>query len=150
MGDHNNVKAMPGDQAVGSIGAGMFPPGIDTPKARKFEDSFYKATGGTWPVGQIYIGYQMMMMYAEAVKKAGSLDVEKMIKAFEGLKWEGPAGTVTMRAKDHQAIQPMVIGQVVKKTKYFDFPFTKPIEVIPAEQVNYKPEELGWKPHKGK
>jgi branched-chain amino acid transport system substrate-binding protein len=150
MGDHNNVKAMPGDQAVGSIGAGMFPPGIDTPKARKFEDSFYKATGGTWPVGQIYIGYQMMMMYAEAVKKAGSLDVEKMIKAFEGLKWEGPAGTVTMRAKDHQAIQPIFIEQVVKKTRYFDFPYTKPIEVVPAEQISYKPEDFGWKPYKGK
>ena len=150
LGDPNSLRAMPGDQAVGGFGVDIFMLGLNTPKARKFEDSFYKTTEGTWPVAQIYIGYQMMMMYAEAVKKAGSLDVEKMIKAFEGLKWEGPVGPVTMRAKDHQAIQPMVIGQVVKKTKYFDFPFTKPIEVIPAEQVNYKPEEFGWKPHKGK
>ena len=86
------------------------------------------------------------MMYVEAVNKAGSLDVEKVIKAFEGLTWEGPAGTVTMRAKDHQAVQPMVIGQVVKKTKYFNFPYMKPVQVIPSEQVAYKPEDFGWKP----
>jgi len=44
----------------------------------------------------------------------------------------------------------MCVGQVVKKTKYFDFPFMKPIEVIPAEQLTYKPENFGWKPYKGK
>jgi branched-chain amino acid transport system substrate-binding protein len=51
-----------------------------------------------------------MMMNASAVKKAGSLDVNKVIKAFEGLEWKGPLGTLVMRAKDHQAIAPMVIG----------------------------------------
>ena len=33
-----------------------------------------------------------MMMYAEAVKKAGTTDTDKVIKAFEGLQWEGPQG----------------------------------------------------------
>ncbi len=146
LGDPNSLRAIPGDQAIGSFGVDIFMLGVDTSKARKFEDSFYKASGETWPVGQINIGYQMAMMYAEAVKKAESLDVEKVIKAFEGLKWEGPAGTVTMRAKDHQAVQPMVIGQVVKKTKYFNFPYMKPVQVIPSEQIAYKPEDFGWKP----
>jgi len=146
LGDPNSLRAIPGDQAIGSFGVDIFMLGVDTSKARKFEDSFYKASGETWPVGQINIGYQMAMMYAEAVKKAESLDVEKVIKAFEGLKWEGPAGTVTMRAKDHQAVQPMVIGQVVKKTKYFNFPYMKPVQVISSEQITYKPENFGWKP----
>ena len=148
--DPNILRAMPGDQAVGSFGIGIFLPGLDTPKARKFEDSFYKTSGGIWPYEQVYMSYLIMMMYAEAVNKAGSLDVEQIIKAFEGLKWEGPTGTVTMRAKDHQAIQPIVIGQVVKKTKYFNFPYVKPIHVIPAEELDYKPEDFGWKPYKGK
>jgi branched-chain amino acid transport system substrate-binding protein len=93
--------------------------------------------------------HKAMMMYAEAVKKAGSLDTDKVIQAFEGLKWNGPTGTVTMRAKDHQAIQPMIICEVVKqKTKYFDFPYFKSLQVIPPEQLEYKPEEFGWKPYK--
>ncbi len=135
---------------MGNFGLLTYMPGLDKPEARKFEDSFYKISGGKWPIEQLWLGYQTMMMYVEAVKKAGSLDVEKVIKAFEGLTWEGPAGTVTMRAKDHQAIQPMVIGQVVKKTKYFDFPYLKPIQVIPSEQTTYKPEDFGWKPYKEK
>jgi len=150
LGDRSIYQAIPEDQAVGFFGVENFLLGIDTPEAKKFEESFYKASGGQWPVSWTYMGYQMMMLYAEAVKKAGSTNVEKVIKAFEGLKWEGPAGTVTMRAKDHQAIQPMFIGQVVKKTEQYNFTHLKPIQVIPARQVDYKPEDFGWKPYKGK
>lgn len=150
IGDPKTLGTMSGDQAVGSFAMASYVPGIENPKAMEFYDSFYKRTGGTWPIGQVGWGYQAMMLYAAAVKKAGSLDVEKVIKALEGLKWEGPEGTVTMRAKDHQAIAPIAIGEVVKKTKYFDFPYQKPIQVIPVEELDYKPEEFGWKPYKGR
>jgi hypothetical protein len=53
-----------------------------------------------------------------------------------------------MRAQDHQLMQPMIAAQVVKKTKYYDFPYLKPLQVIPAEQLDYKPEDFGWKPYK--
>ena len=110
---------------------------------------FYKLSGGLWPEEQVWYGYETLTMYFEAVKKAGSVDTDKVIKALEGLQWDGPTGTVTMRAKDHQAIQPMIINQVVKKTKYYDFPYIKPIYVIPAEQAAYNPEDFGWKPYTG-
>ena len=125
-------------------------PGVDTPEARKFEEMFHEISGGFWPEEQVWYGYKGLMMYAEAVKKAGSIDVDKVIKAFEGMKWNGPTGTVTVRAKDHQAFQPMVIGQIVKKTKYFNFPYLKPIYVVSSEQVDYKPEDFGWKPYEEK
>ncbi|MGA2466074.1 MAG: ABC transporter substrate-binding protein, partial [Thermodesulfobacteriota bacterium] len=137
IGDINAAAAMPGDEAVGSFCVASFMPGVDTPEARKCEESFYEKSGGTWPVEQVWYAYKGMMLYAEAVKKAGSLDVDKIIKAFEGMKWNGPTGTVTMRAKDHQLMQPMIVGQVVKKTKYFDFPYLKPIQVIPPGQLDY-------------
>jgi branched-chain amino acid transport system substrate-binding protein len=148
QGDITVLAAMPGDEAVGNFGVVSFFLGYDTPEARKFEDWFYEKSGGSWPVEQTWLSYKGMILYAEAVKKAGSLDIDKVIKAFEGLKWNGPAGTVTMRAKDHQVLQPMMVGQVVKKTKYYDFPYMKPIQVIPPEQLDYKPEEFGWKPYK--
>jgi hypothetical protein len=52
-----------------------------------------------------------------------------------------------MRAKDHQLMQPMIVAQVIKKTKYYDFPYLKPLQVIPPGQLEYKPEEFGWKPY---
>lgn len=148
MADINALAAMPGEEAVGNFGVASFLPGLDTPEARKLEESFYEKSGGTWPVEQVWYAYKGMILYAEAVKKAGSLDVDKIIKTFEGMKWNGPTGTVTMRAKDHQLMQPMTVSQVVKKTKYYDFPYLKPLQVIPAEQLDYKPEDFGWKPYK--
>jgi branched-chain amino acid transport system substrate-binding protein len=146
--DINALAAMPGEEALGNFGVASFMPGVDTPEARKLEESFYEKSGGTWPVEQVWYAYKGLILYAEAVKKAGSLDVDKIIKAFEGMKWNGPTGTVTMRAKDHQLMQPMIAGQVVKKTKYYDFPYLKPLQIIPPEQLDYKPEEFGWKPYK--
>jgi len=148
MGDINAMAAMPGDEAVGNYGIASFMPGLDTPEGIKLEESFYEKSGGTWPVEQIWYAYKGVILYAEAVKKAGSFDVEKIIKAFEGMKWNGPTGTVTMRAQDHQLMQPMIVGQVVKKMKYYTHPYLKPIQVIPAEQLDYKPEDFGWKPYK--
>lgn len=148
QGDVNALAALPGDEAVGNFGVLTFYLGLDTPEAKKFEDWFYEKSGGAWPVEQSWLSYKGMMLYAEAVKKAGSIETDRVIKAFEGLKWNGPVGTVTVRPKDHQAMQPMIVGQVVKKTKYYDFPYVKPIQVIPPEQLDYKPEDFGWKPYK--
>jgi branched-chain amino acid transport system substrate-binding protein len=148
MGDITTLAAMPGDEALGNFGVASMIPGLETPEAKKLEESFFEKTGGTWPYEQIWYGYKALMMYAEAVKKAGSIDVNKIIKAFEGLKWIGPTGTVIMRAQDHQLMQPLIVGEVVKKTKYFNFPYLKPRQVIPVEQLDYKPEDFGWKPYK--
>jgi branched-chain amino acid transport system substrate-binding protein len=145
--DINALAAMPGEEAVGNFAVASFAPGLDTPEAKKLEESFYEKSG-VWPVEQIWYAYKGVVLWAEAVKKAGSIDTDKVIKAFEGMKWNGPTGTVTMRAKDHQLMQPMLAAQVVKKTKYYDFPYLKPLQVIPAEQLDYKPEDFGWKPYK--
>jgi branched-chain amino acid transport system substrate-binding protein len=145
--DINALAAMPGEEAVGNFAVASFAPGLDTPEAKKLEESFYEKSG-VWPVEQIWYAYKGVVLWAEAVKKAGSIDTDKVIKAFEGMKWNGPTGTVTMRAQDHQLMQPMIAAQVVKKTKYYDFPYLKPLQVIPAEQLSYKPEDFGWKPYK--
>jgi branched-chain amino acid transport system substrate-binding protein len=150
IADPSSLAAMPGDEAVGSFTVTDFFPGLETPEAKKIENTFYENSGGDWPFEQTWMNYKAVLMYAEAVKKAGSFETDKVIQTLEGMKWNGPAGTVTMRAKDHQAIQPMVIAQVVKqKTKYFDFPYFKAVQIIPAEELDYKPEEFGWVPYKG-
>ena len=57
--------------------------------------------------------YQGIMLWAECVKQAGSLDRAALLKAIESNpKIEGPAGTVAMEAKTHHAaldIQLMVV-----------------------------------------
>ncbi|MBN2304544.1 MAG: substrate-binding domain-containing protein, partial [Anaerolineae bacterium] len=54
----------------------------------------------------------------------GSTLPEDLIPALEGLQWEGPKGTYTMRAEDHQALMPMYVVQLTNLTdpdqKFYD------------------------------
>lgn len=43
----------------------------------------------------------------EGIKKAGSVDTEKLIAAMEGMKFQTPKGEMMFRKEDHQALQSM-------------------------------------------
>jgi branched-chain amino acid transport system substrate-binding protein len=148
LGDANLLPVI-GDSVKGGVVATFQLLGTNMPKAVQFEEAFYKEAK-TWPVEQIYQGWSALMMYADAVKKAGSFDTEKVIKAWEGLEWDGPYGKVLMRAKDHQALLPLFVGKVEGKTKYFDYPYFTYLMTVTREQLEYKPEDYGWKPYKGR
>lgn len=65
----------------------------------------------------------MMEMVAKALDKAGSADAKAVAYAMEGLTHQTPYGTVTMRAEDHQLIQPLYISTMTKagtKTVKYD------------------------------
>jgi branched-chain amino acid transport system substrate-binding protein len=138
------------ESAEGGIGIDAYVLGMDTEKARKFEESFHKNSIGQewrWPVSTAMESYYGMKMFFDAIRKAGSFETEKIINVFEGMDWEGPVGKITMRKQDHQAQLPLVICGYAPKTKYFDFPYVKPIKVIPAEDVSVTLEDSGWKLH---
>jgi branched-chain amino acid transport system substrate-binding protein len=46
-------------------------------------------------------------------KTQGSTDTDQLIAALEGMSFDGPKGQYTIRAKDHQAIQPMYLAELV-------------------------------------
>ena len=146
--DDDSIMSEVREKAVGCVTASLYILGVDNPRARAMEESVYKLSGGKQMAWTTMFGYIGTKMFFEAVKKAGSFETEAVMKAFEGLTWAGPAGTITMRSEDHQAQFPMVLGEVVQKTKYYPFPYPKPIAIIPAEQVSMTPEECGWKPWK--
>ena len=51
-------------------------------------------------------GFNAAIMLVQAVKE-GKGDVDAMVAALEGFKFEGPKGTTTVRADDHALIQDM-------------------------------------------
>jgi branched-chain amino acid transport system substrate-binding protein len=53
-------------------------------------------------------------MLAKAIDQAKSTDPAKVGKALEGMKIAGPAGEVSMRADNHQLIQPLFISTYSK------------------------------------
>ena len=146
--DDDGVMSIAREAAEGCIQANMYILGINTEKAKAFEDTFHKYSDGKWPSFVIMEAYIGTKMFIEAIRKAGSFDTEKIIKAFEGMTWEGPIGSITMRKDDHQALTPAVIADYAAKTKYYDFPYIKPIMTIPADKISLTLEECGWKPWK--
>lgn len=99
---------------------------LDTPAAKDFV-ARYRALYPDDP----YVGmeaaaqYTGMMLYAEAVRKAGTTEVEAVIDALEsGVSYDGPAGLVTIYGPTHHAIMDIWIvysnenHEISFKTKY--------------------------------
>jgi urea transport system substrate-binding protein len=98
--EHLALSAAEGD---GILIAGNYSPELDTPANKKFLAAWAKKYGDAKVVHELAVSqYQGIMLWAEAVRKAGTLDREALIKTLEtGLKIEGPAGTVAVDPKTH-------------------------------------------------
>jgi branched-chain amino acid transport system substrate-binding protein len=79
----------------------------------------------SWAV-QGYIGMQFL---AEAIKKANSVDGDKVSKALLGLSVDTPHGKMTLREKDHQLNRGQLYGKTTRDSKY-PFAIMKPVEYV--------------------
>ncbi|MGQ7890156.1 urea ABC transporter substrate-binding protein [Paenibacillus sp. WC2504] len=85
----------------------------DTPENKKFVEA-YKAKYGKDRVTDdpIEAGYTAVYLWAEAVKKAGSFDVEKVKAAAKGIQWNSPEGKVTIDGENQHISKTARIGQI--------------------------------------
>lgn len=145
INDEVTIQALGDDSLmIGNMGAEIYTLSIPTKKNQEFVAKFYKDKGyyPTWLRGKAYIA---TMFWAEAVKKAGTTDVPAVIKAWEGLSYDGPAGVWTMRACDHQAQVPYWYTEIVKDNKFFKHAFEAPAGMISAKEVEVPCSETGCK-----
>jgi len=87
---------------------------IGTPEHRRFRDAYQKRWKDYPRVGSV-VGYTSVYALANALKKAGSTDSEKLVEALEGLEMQSPFGPITWRALDHQSTMGAYVGQLAKK-----------------------------------
>ena len=64
--------------------------------------------------------YAAMQMIAEAIKKANSTDPSAVIKAMEGLEYEGVTGKERVRAEDHQVLRDFYLMKGKPKSSMKD------------------------------
>ena len=82
FGVGNEHLALSPAEGDGILIAGNYSQEIDTPANKEFLARWQKKFGDTKIVHEIAVSqYQGIMLWAEAVKKAGSLDREAMLKA---------------------------------------------------------------------
>jgi branched-chain amino acid transport system substrate-binding protein len=148
INDEITIQALGDDNImIGNKGAEIYALAIPTKKNQEFVAKFFKDRGyyPTWLRGKAYMA---VMFWAEAVKKAGSADVEAVIKAWEGLTYDGPAGLWTMRACDHQTQLPFWAVEIVKNNKFFHYAFEGNPKMITAKSVEVPCEQTGCKMQK--
>jgi len=105
FGVGNEHLALSGAEGDGILIAGNYSQEIATPANKDFLARWQKRGGDTKIVHEIAVSqYQGIMLWAECVRKAGSLEREAVLKAIEsGASIEGPAGLVAIEPKTHHA-----------------------------------------------
>jgi len=81
----------------------------------------YKKLYPNGDLNQVRI-YTAMTMLADAIKRAGSVEADKVAAALEGMEWMNVSGDrVVMRRDDHQLLMPIYISVHTNKNITFDF-----------------------------
>jgi branched-chain amino acid transport system substrate-binding protein len=109
---------------------------INTPEHKKFLDAYQKKYNDYPRLGSI-VGYSTMKTAAEVIKKATSLDQEKLVAAMKGLQVDTPLGKITFRALDHQATMGAYVGRLgVKDGKgvMSSFSFADGAKFLPSDE----------------
>ena len=117
---------------------------IKTPEHTKFLNA-YQAKFKDYPRLGSVVGYATVMSAVETIKKAGSLDQDKLLAAMKGLKLMTPFGMVEYRPIDHQSTMGAYVGQIgVKDGKGYmkDWRFVDGKDALPsdAEVLKMRPK----------
>ncbi|HOV24810.1 MAG TPA: urea ABC transporter substrate-binding protein [Pseudobacteroides sp.] len=85
----------------------------DTPEnaefVKKYKDKYGDNRVTDDPIEAAYIA---VYLWAEAVKKAGSTDIDKVKEAAKGLEFKAPEGTVKIEGENQHIWKPVRIGEV--------------------------------------
>ncbi|MEY4363341.1 MAG: hypothetical protein RLZZ24_693 [Pseudomonadota bacterium] len=84
---------------------------INTPEHKAFLTA-YEGKYKEYPRLGSVVGYSSIKSIAEGVKKANSVDSEKLVAAFSGLNVTTPFGKITYRPEDHQSTMGAFVGRL--------------------------------------
>lgn len=154
LNDPNICKAV-GDAAIGAISVQPYMLTVDNP----INTALIKEWTDKYKTDELYLKFpeqagarivNTWSWFFDVVKKAGSLEKEAVIAAFENSTVSSPWGELTMRACDHQVVAPAFYSEIRKATdipesiRYFgnDIPYVGPAELIPADVVTIPQAEM--------
>lgn len=119
------------DESNGIIVAYNYIESLDNPTNKDFLNRFKAKYGADYqPISDLTMSsYQGMLLWAAGVKKAGTIDREKLIEALEsGISIDGPSGKVTIDPATHHCIFDVHLAKVQNKDLVLikTFPQRKP------------------------
>lgn len=85
----------------------------DTPENKEFVRKYKERYGADRVTGDpIEAAYIQVYLWAEAVKKAGTTDVDKVREAAKGIEFKAPEGLVKIEPENQHLWKPVRIGEV--------------------------------------
>jgi branched-chain amino acid transport system substrate-binding protein len=121
------------DAAEGVLYQGVSGPNVAvTPKSVPFAEGFKKKYGN-YPSYAGYTAYDEVYYIADAVKRAGSTDADKLVDALEKTDWEGTIGRVQFYGKDDPFTHSIKYGKGLITGLMLQWQGGKQVSVWPEE-----------------
>jgi len=107
------IRGIGADVLEGHLAAWNYYQTTDTPENKAFVEA-YKAKYGEDRVtaDPIEAGYIAVYLWAAAVEKAGTTDVDAVREAAKGIEWSAPEGKVTIDGDNQHIYKTVRIGEV--------------------------------------
>jgi len=107
------VRGIGADNMKGQLVSWNYYQTTDTPENKEFVKK-YKAKYGADRVTDdpIEAAYDQVYLWAAAVKKAGTTDVDKVKEAAKGIEFKAPEGLVKIEGENQHLWKPVRIGEV--------------------------------------
>jgi len=119
--------------ADGVLFQGVSGPGVAvTPKSIPFAEAFKKKYGN-YPSYAGYTAYDEVYYLADAIKRAGSTNSDKMVDALEKTDWEGTIGRVQFYGKNDQFTHTIKYGKGLITGLMLQWQDGKQVAVWPKE-----------------
>jgi branched-chain amino acid transport system substrate-binding protein len=119
-GNLDSLVAMRKKVPEGVWGISAFPFWALDWKETKVFVSKYRNNTNSYPSLAALSGYISIHALLKAIKKAGSMDSEKALRALEDLTFPTPVGPMTIRKSDHRTMWPIWGGSIQSAS---DYPF---------------------------
>ena len=121
------------DAAEGVLYQGVSGPNVAvTPKSVPFADGFKKRYGN-YPSYAGYTAYDEVYYIADAVKRAGSTEADKLVAALEKTDWEGTIGRVQFYGKDDPFTHSIKYGKGLITGLMLQWQIGKQVSVWPKD-----------------
>lgn len=114
-GSFQVIRGALGEKADGVYSGTRYVPKIDSGDNREFVEAYKKANDGE-PGNFARVAYDSIRMVANGIKEAGSTDPDDVVDTLGGLKMQSLFGQNEFRSCDHQAKNPVWVGQNVFKS----------------------------------
>ena len=146
FGGANDQMVLTPDESNGIVVAYNYIEALDNPVNKDFLKRFRGKYGADYPpISDLTMSsYQGMHLWAAGVKKAGTLDREKVIEALEtGISIDGPSGKVTIDPPTHHCIFDVHLSVFKDKVMSLieTFPQRKPADTAAVCDLKKNPRE---------